>query len=174
MTSIKTDMSVRGLERAIEELLYYKNKVRLSEEQSVLKLITEGEVLAKENAKSLINGEGLEEAISQTTSFVSGNSGKIANTSPKATYAEFGTGIVGKSSPHPNNLGWVYDVNKHGEKGWWFPTNNPSLISKTGKNGSSWGWTKGNESQPFMWETAKQLRAIAPSIVKNILKGGGL
>jgi len=37
-------------------------------------------------------------------------------------YIEFGTGIVGESSPHPDAManGWDYDVNNHGTKGWWY------------------------------------------------------
>ena len=38
------------------------------------------------------------------------------------SYIEFGTGIVGKQSPHElaEEQGWQYDVNQHGEKGWVF------------------------------------------------------
>ncbi len=34
-----------------------------------------------------------------------------------AVYVEFGTGVKGKGSPHPDVaiLGWKYDVNNHGE-----------------------------------------------------------
>lgn len=37
-------------------------------------------------------------------------------------YLEFGTGIAGKYNSHPdaNKIGWEYDVNNHGAKGWWY------------------------------------------------------
>lgn len=37
-------------------------------------------------------------------------------------YLEFGTGIVGAKKPHPeaSKIGWSYDINKHGDKGWTF------------------------------------------------------
>lgn len=37
-------------------------------------------------------------------------------------YLEFGTGIVGAKKPHPeaSKIGWGYDINSHGEKGWTF------------------------------------------------------
>ena len=44
---------------------------------------------------------------------------KISNSTQEATYAEFGTGMIGAGSPHAlNALGWAYDVNDHGERGW--------------------------------------------------------
>lgn len=44
--------------------------------------------------------------------------GELVVDSDHAIYVEFGTGIVGKNSPHPEkDSGW-YDVNNHGEKGW--------------------------------------------------------
>lgn len=37
-------------------------------------------------------------------------------------YLEFGTGIVGAKNPHDEatKIGWEYDMNDHGEKGWTF------------------------------------------------------
>ena len=37
-------------------------------------------------------------------------------------YLEFGTGIVGAKNPHDEatKIGWDYDMNDHGEKGWTF------------------------------------------------------
>lgn len=67
-----------------------------------------------------------------------------------AKFVEFGTGIVGSENPHPNTsiIGWKYDVNNHGEKGW--------LYFKNGE----WHWTKGMPSRPFMYNTASELRNI--------------
>lgn len=35
-------------------------------------------------------------------------------------YAEFGTGVVGLETPHPDASadGWIYDINGHGDDGW--------------------------------------------------------
>jgi hypothetical protein len=37
-------------------------------------------------------------------------------------YVEFGTGIIGKSSPYEGKLPfyWQYDYNEHGENGWYY------------------------------------------------------
>lgn len=41
-----------------------------------------------------------------------------------SAYIEFGTGLIGKGkypdSRIPPRVGWVYDVNDHGTKGWWY------------------------------------------------------
>ena len=67
-------------------------------------------------------------------------SGGIRTTEEKDTYKEFGTGIVGSNNPHVieylAEVGWKYDVNEHGEKGWVYP-----------KEDGSFAWTKGMPAQ---------------------------
>lgn len=52
--------------------------------------------------------------------YVEDSEGILRNEAPYAAFVEFGTGIMGKTSPHEfaGELGWVYDVNNHGEAGW--------------------------------------------------------
>lgn len=58
---------------------------------------------------------------------------KIYNTTQEATYAEFGTGMIGEGTPHPlNDLGWEYDVNQHGEKGWRYIGQGGKLVHTKG------------------------------------------
>lgn len=68
-----------------------------------------------------------------------------------AAYVEFGTGIVGAGSPHPqaSEKGIKYDRNKHGEKGW--------VYFKDDK----FRRTRGQTSKPFMYETAQQISEVA-------------
>ena len=87
-----------------------------------------------------------------------------------ATFVEFGTGIVGKENPHPKPMGWRYDTNSHGEKGWFYPTtpDDPNPWKHT-YNGQLYGWTKGQASRPFMygaWLWARQ--SYTQIIKKNI------
>ena len=46
--------------------------------------------------------------------------GTLKNVHPNSAAVEFGTGIVGESSPHPlaGEQSYQYDVNEHGEQGW--------------------------------------------------------
>lgn len=70
-----------------------------------------------------------------------------------APYVEFGTGVIGSENPHPDTglSNWKYDVNSHGESGWFYY-----------KDGT-WHWTKGMISRPFMYETGQEL---ADKVVK--------
>lgn len=73
-----------------------------------------------------------------------------------AMYVEYGTGIVGESSPHPDpsRHGWHYDINDHGDTGWWYPTDadDPNPTKYRSKMGW-WAWTAGQAARPFMYET---------------------
>ena len=75
-----------------------------------------------------------------------------------APFVEWGTGIEGQQSPHPDTsiVGWKYDINDHGEKGWFYF-----------KDGT-WHWTKGMPSRPFMYETGRELRKIVVKIAKEV------
>lgn len=72
-------------------------------------------------------------------------------------FFEYGTGVKGQSDPHPKapQAGWVYDVNKHGEYGWWYPTttNDPNPYKYVDKQGVLRAWTKGKFSKPVFYNT---------------------
>lgn len=85
------------------------------------------------------------------------------NKSDYAMFIEYGTGVVGESSPHPwaSKYGWEYDVNEHGESGWWYPTskedNNPTKYFS--ESSGIWkAWTRGQASRPFMYDTWRWAR----------------
>ena len=170
MATIETDISATGFNRSLEEVIKYRDKLTQAQDKIVARLVYDGVVMAKGNANAMVLGENTDYAINGTNGEVNGNEGRVYNDEEKATYAEFGVGIVGSQNPHPTMQDWIYDVNEHGDKGWWFPTTDARYIRKKDKSGQTWGWTKGNASQPFMWETAKRLRAIAPDTVIRILK----
>lgn len=71
-------------------------------------------------------------------------------------YVEYGTGVVGRDSQHPDTsrVGWRYDTNAHGEMGWWYPSSidDPNPTKYRNDNGW-WAWTKGQRARPFMYET---------------------
>jgi len=75
-----------------------------------------------------------------------------------AVYVEFGTGVVGSQSPHPNPQGWQYDVNQHGDEGWVY------YDDGSGK----FRWTKGFKSRPFMYNTARQLERECKKIAEGV------
>ena len=77
-----------------------------------------------------------------------------------AAYVEFGTGIVGADNPHPEASGnWDYDINHHGNDGWWYPSSKGWYQPENG--GQPLAWTKGMPSRPFMYNTLRELEEEA-------------
>lgn len=94
-----------------------------------------------------------------------------------AMYVEFGTGIKGENSPHPNpsfnGQDWEYDMNGHGEKGWYYPTtaDDPNPTKYYSKSSDQWwAWTSGQEARPFMYNTWRYARLIITKIFNKHLK----
>ena len=86
----------------------------------------------------------------------------IRNTQEKWTYHEYGTGIVGSQSPHVAealaSIGWKYDVNQHGEKGWFYPTGD-----------GTFGWTKGQPANKKFWQALQRAEEAFPEIAREEL-----
>jgi hypothetical protein len=90
-----------------------------------------------------------------------------------AIYVEYGTGVVGKTGKqHPKlKLGWVYDEGDNGERGWFYPTtqSDPNPNKHTYK-GQLYGWTKGEESRPFLYDSWRWARASFTQIISKNVK----
>ena len=89
-------------------------------------------------------------------------SGGIRTTDEIDTYREFGTGIVGSQNPHVEEylkeVGWIYDVNEHGEKGWRYP-----------KGDGTYGWTKGIPASKKFYNAMIRMEEELPNIAKEEL-----
>jgi hypothetical protein len=83
----------------------------------------------------------------------------ITLNAPYAKFVEFGTGVIGQNNPHKeaDNVGWDYDINDHGEKGWVY------YNKKTGR----FFWTKGEEPSAFLYKTFLMLESMIGSTVTN-------
>lgn len=84
--------------------------------------------------------------------------GIIKADTPYAIYVEFGTGVVGSASPHPNPNGYRYDVNAHGDKGWVYYDD----------GSGEFRWTKGFKSRPFMYNTAREIEKECAKIAREV------
>ena len=117
-----------------------------------------------ENIVIQVSEEGLKDNHSSTELLPVVNtgdvvSGGIVTTDEVDTYKEFGTGIVGSENPHVAEflakVGWRYDVNEHGEKGWIYP-----------KKDGTFGWTKGIPADPKFYEAIKRMEELLPEIAQ--------
>lgn len=163
MKQIKFNLSQKSIQSAIKQLEAYKKDLNRKCQLLVEALTAKGIDIAKfhvQNLGAFYTGE-LEASIGGYYSPSLGV-GIIYAGSWYACYVEFGTGLVGQQSPHPeaSQSGWVYDVNNHGEVGWIY------FNERDGK----YHWTTGMPSRPFMYLTAKELDAICETVAKAVFR----
>lgn len=88
-----------------------------------------------------------------------------------AKYVEYGTGLVGASSPHPRPLNWSYASGEHSSKGkgWWYPTDerDTNRTKKMGSGGDLIAFTEGMPSRPFIYDTWVYLRQVFTQIFRK-------
>lgn len=154
-----SDKSFRKLARDIRE---YRKSLSNKCEEFAYRMAEEGVAIAQMKIlgfDAVMTGELLDSMNLEAGDIVSnGATYYIYTDCDWAAFVEFGTGIVGIENPHPETglANWKYDVNDHGDAGWWY------------FNDGEWHWTKGMPSRPFMYETGKELRDM--SVILNIAK----
>ena len=160
-TVIRFSLDEKDIDRAIREVKQFKKEFLEKCDRLIEALTDEGVKIAKIQVAQLdavYTGElmnSIEGYYSPTT-----NVGIIKAGAYYAAYVEFGTGVVGSQSPHPNPDGWQYDVNGHGDKGWVY------YDDYSGK----FRWTKGFKSRPFMYNTARELERICKKIAEEVFR----
>lgn len=91
-----------------------------------------------------------------------------------AFYVEYGTGVIGQNSPHPEaaEAGWQYAIGgsifttKDGRVGWVYNKSSDGVFSGE-KN--DWHFTEGQPSRPFMYNTLVWLEEAAEALGRTIL-----
>ena len=156
-TTIK--FTLDEIDYAIRRLEQYKTQFLDKCDRLVKALTEEGVEIAKMQITQLdaIDTGKLLGSIDGYFDLASGV-GIIKADTPYAIYVEFGTGVVGSQSPHPNPNGYRYDVNAHGDKGWVY------YDDDSGK----FRWTKGFKSRPFMYNTARELEKECARIAVEV------
>ena len=159
MPKFKINLNPREIDRLIKDIKQYKRELTEKVNLLIGELTDYGVEVAKAQVRELgawYTGE-LESSITGYFS-PSVGVGIIKAGAPYAVYVEFGTGVVGKSQPHPSPDDWRYDINEHGESGWWYfndYTGHPQ-------------WTKGMPSRPFMYNTARELENACERIAREV------
>lgn len=102
------------------------------------------------------------------------NSFEITVNSEQAVFAEYGTGIMGETFPHPDDP-WQYDINGHGEHGWYapidelgfYPKNQYKYLTPSG----GYSFTFGMPARPYFYELGKWIQSygiVSRSINKRL------
>ena len=159
MLTIKLKLNTDSINQALKEVKAYQRKVESAGERLTHALTEQGVSFAQLNA-SYMNIYDTGELVRGIDSEYRGAKGYVLSTAPHSAFCEFGTGAVGKGSQHPNPslAGWKYNVNNHGQAGWWY-----------WKDGD-WHWTAGMPSRPYMYDTARMLREQVIPAAKEALK----
>lgn len=154
LKTIDMSLDKASINRAIREIKMFRDELRKTCWELVQALTMEGAEIAKMQVTALeaVDTGELEQSI-KGLFFPSERCGFVIAEAPYAIFVEYGTGIVGSESAHPEAAGnYDYDVHDHGTAGW---------IYKSDKDGK-YHWTAGYISRPFMYNTLRWLEEIAP------------
>lgn len=155
-------LSVKEIKKAQEDLKKYQKDVIRKTSDFAKALAEEGVKLAKLNIShegAVYTGELLSSITMEPGDTLKyGDTWVVYTDCEWAPYVEFGTGIVGSESPHPDTslASWKYDVNNHGEDGW--------VYYRDGE----YYHTKGMPSRPFMYDAAQDLGLMISKVAKEV------
>ena len=150
------DIMNGGLRELRKELGNRTAKIRKIDDELSLAICERIIQIIKEEAKTIDYNDEMYLAVTMDNQIIKTEKGyRVINTNQASTYSEFGTGMVGSQNPHPNPMGWEYDVNEHGIKGWRYNV------------GGMWYFTRGVPSNPVYLRSAQRVRTEIPSMIKE-------
>lgn len=156
MKTIEFSLNTKSIQNAIKEIEQYKQEIIQKTQLFAERLAQKGVEMAEYKIldyDAVYTGELLASIkLEKGQVYTNGAEYIVYTDCPWAQFVEFGTGIVGDENQHPyaDVFNWKYDVNEHGEYGWWYWNDTEG----------EWRWTKGMPSRPFMYETAMQLQQL--------------
>ena len=161
LKSIDMELSTQSIRQAIREVKAFRDELKAKCMELVEALTMEGAEIAKMQVISMEAFDTGELVQSIQGMFFPGERcGFVIAEAPYAIYVEYGTGIVGEASPHPEAEGkYDYDVHRHGAAGW---------VYRSDRDGK-YHWTAGYVSRPFMYNTLRWLEEHAPEKASEIL-----
>lgn len=92
------------------------------------------------------------------------NGTRVVYSGDDVAYIEFGTGYIGENNPYPDEsiLGkanWVYDINKHGYKGWVYRR----------KRDGRFRHSRGMVPEAPVLTAFRETEKVAPQIIKEVI-----
>ena len=155
---VKTQLRTASIQRTIRHLESYKGELNTKIDHFMTFIAYEAEKYCKSICPVGLgtNGGHIRDSIKATydpkTKIITVRAG-----SEWAVFVEYGTGILGKNSPHPEPGTWSYP----GTESWVYPITedeydamkSKGMAVAKNKEGQCFAATKGMESRPFMYET---------------------
>lgn len=165
--TIKFSLSPESINNALEQLEIYKEQFEAKKHMMMEAIVARGVQIVKEELQDLVYSQpGQEFRTNALIESIRGeydpqtNTGRIWTDNYYAPFVEFGTGVVGEGSPHPEAgvHGWQYDYKGRGWEGWFYFNDRVDRVLHT----------RGYQSRPFMYNSRKRLESEIPKIVKEV------
>ena len=158
MNPINITLSTKSVHQARLELERIRNNIPAAMDNARLELAQMGRDRAE---MFLATSDGTSTLMGSMKVSHGGSYTSLYTDIPWAVYIEYGTGIVGEQSPHPapETANWIYDINSHGEAGWFY-------WIRSGVH-----WTKGQIASAFLYTTGQWMVTQAPPVVGKHIKG---
>lgn len=134
MPTLKANLSVSRLDALLTDLKAYQQKVEAAPHKIVETLVDYGKEQIAQGIGSIRNKDG--NYLATAGSYVFGDGGVAYMEGEQAAYLEYGTGVKGQSSPHPqaNEAGWQYNsgstISSTGDWSYWDPVKGQYVHTK--------------------------------------------
>ena len=161
---MKAKITIKNLDKVNQQIQAYQMHIKDKLEDFVKKLSEQGVEIAtyKILEKDAVYTGELSSSMQMKPGDVitNGVSYVVFTDCPWAKYVEFGTGLVGARNQHfeASLHNWHYDINAHGEAGWYYKRDDEDTVH----------WTKGMPSRPFMYETAQEMYLKISEVAQEV------
>ena len=162
MPTYRADLSVSSLDDLLHDLTAYKQKLQAAPAKIVSELTQIGREEIQNNINSITDVDG--NYLATAGEFTFGDTGFAYMEGEQAPFLEYGTGVQGQSSPHPqaSKAGWNYNSGKtiHAKGKWayWDPVRHQHV------------WTNGIPAQMPVLRAALTMRRRLREVAKGALK----
>lgn len=162
MPTYKAILSVSSLDALLNDLKSYQQKVEAAPHKIVETLVDYGKEQIAQGISSIRDKDG--NYLATAGSYMFDTAGFAYMEGEKSTYLEYGTGVSGQSSPHPqaNEAGWQYNsgstISSTGDWYYWDPIKQQHVH------------TKGIPAQMPVLKAANAIRQKEAEVAKEALK----
>lgn len=166
-------VNVRGLDETIRRLEEYRDKVQRAAEEIVRRL----SLLGYDVAYQIMGGHIYSgETIGSLTIVEESPTKHILMAGSQALlFFEFGAGAGGGGHPLAGEFGFgpgTYPGQTHAfdPNGWWFPTDDPALIVRYGKDGQGYGHSYGNQPHMPFYNASRKMRDDLLDVAREVFQ----
>ena len=160
---IKVMMGTAGCDEIINQLNDLKDRLNKADSKIVSTLAKTGLETASASLAAMPDYDGND--IGSLLIEGSGNSVRLVHKGNQVSFLEFGTGLIGASSPYPKAIPWIYDIdNEHkvdvdGKRGWFYYS---KLLDKI-------VFTQGIVGGKNMYNASRKIRNKINSVVREAI-----